>query len=448
MVYESRSLIPQDLKDRLLAEVAMLESIPDDEKDWHPGTDQQVLDLVHPSLYFLRVGHTYVLCEDSSGSLTTRVLTRAEYMQGLDISPEDEWAISEIHQWLPTDFEVSPTGQIRPLGYINNLHPIQYREAYTTLSSILGRFLPLFERVVSDSLSPRRPYAIEIDGLEWYASIPEPDLKAPQEEWDEWEREQHWPVIPDPSPFQPPDSQSRVELNLRGRTLQVIVKLANIVLSPNNPTYDGGSWHVEGMANEHIVATGLYYYKCDNITESKLAFRAAVGRQDPYEMLELHEQWDNKGCLTAWGIGEGSLLNQELGHVVAEEGKCIAFPNVYQHCVQPFELADPSKPGYRKILCFFLVDPLKRIISTSDVPPQQESWWRSESWSQIAFAAVPPLRNIPPELYDEIITHTCEGTISRAEAERWREAFMDERSDFADYHSGQNFELEWNMCEH
>jgi hypothetical protein len=47
---------------------------------------------------------------------------------------------------------------------------------------------------------------------------------------------------------------------LRGRKLQVIVKLANIVLTPEKPTYPGGSWHVEGMKNEHIVASGIYYY--------------------------------------------------------------------------------------------------------------------------------------------------------------------------------------------
>jgi hypothetical protein len=29
--------------------------------------------------------------------------------------------------------------------------------------------------------------------------------------------------------------------------LQVIVKLANIVLTPNKPAYAGGKWHVEGI---------------------------------------------------------------------------------------------------------------------------------------------------------------------------------------------------------
>ncbi|KAH7060001.1 hypothetical protein BKA57DRAFT_487756 [Linnemannia elongata] len=62
----------------------------------------------------------------------------------------------------------------------------------------------------------------------------------------------------------------------RERPLQVIVKLANIELTPDNPKYEGGTWHVEGMANENIVATGIYYYYTDNITESRLDFRIQV----------------------------------------------------------------------------------------------------------------------------------------------------------------------------
>jgi len=57
------------------------------------------------------------------------------------------------------------------------------------------------------------------------------------------------------------------------RGLQVIVKLANIELTPEKPEYEGGTWHVEGQLNEHICATALYYYDSSNITTSRLAFR-------------------------------------------------------------------------------------------------------------------------------------------------------------------------------
>ena len=61
--------------------------------------------------------------------------------------------------------------------------------------------------------------------------------------------------------------------------LKVIVKLANIELTPENPSYAGGSWHVEGGINEDIIATVLYYYDVENITESRLSFR--TGFDDP-----------------------------------------------------------------------------------------------------------------------------------------------------------------------
>lgn len=55
--------------------------------------------------------------------------------------------------------------------------------------------------------------------------------------------------------------------------LQIIVKLANIHLIPEQPEYEGGTWHVEGQLNEHICASAIYYYDSDNITTSQLAFR-------------------------------------------------------------------------------------------------------------------------------------------------------------------------------
>ena len=464
MVHESTSLVPPTLRLKLLADILKLESVPEGEKDWHPNSNQQVLDLVHPSLYFLRIGHTHILSRDPADSLVSRAMTLQEYQDRVPRPEkqlpaddfEDQFEVhgrlkqpfSEKHQWLPTDFEVSATGQVRPLGYINNLHPVDHKDAYATISAILERFLPLFERVVSDALSPSRPYAIQVHGHRWYEGTPSYPRTGNDEDMDAWERNDHWPIIPDPAPFEPPSSSGRVDFNLKGRTLQVIVKLANIVLTPEKPKYPGGSWHVEGMENEHIVATGLYYYACDNITESRLSFRTTAGRPNPWYMLRFHEQWDHKGTVVAWGLGQESPLNQELGHIVAEEGKCVAFPNIYQHRVQPFELADPSKPGFRKILCFFLVDPLTKIISTSDVLPQQESWWKSDSWAEVACAAAPPISTLPRELYNEVISYASLGTMSRAEAEQWRKDFMGERSEFTFHHGKEVFEIEWNMCEH
>lgn len=48
--WESDNLVERPLKDLLESELSKLRNVPDDEKDWHPGSDQQVLDLVHPSM--------------------------------------------------------------------------------------------------------------------------------------------------------------------------------------------------------------------------------------------------------------------------------------------------------------------------------------------------------------------------------------------------------------
>jgi hypothetical protein len=43
-----------------------------------------------------------------------------------------------------------------------------------------------------------------------------------------------------------------------------------------------------------------------------------------------------------------------------------------------FKLVDRTKPGHRKILALFLVDPNIKIISSANVPCQRKDWWREE----------------------------------------------------------------------
>lgn len=42
---------PWNLAQDFIRVVAHLKDIPAQSKDWHPGTDRKVLDLVHPSLF-------------------------------------------------------------------------------------------------------------------------------------------------------------------------------------------------------------------------------------------------------------------------------------------------------------------------------------------------------------------------------------------------------------
>ncbi|MFJ2740809.1 DUF4246 domain-containing protein [Streptomyces sp. NPDC087440] len=404
-VWHSDTLVEDGLRERLREAVRVLEEVPEEERDWHPGSGGQVLDLVHPSLFCL--------------------------VQGVSGGPERAWQhpesrwgqheYSQRFQWLPTDVEVAQDGAVAFRSYVNNLHPVDHRELGAVLPELVARARPLWENVLTDLRHPR-PVRITADPYGWYDGTEpvEPEGEDGDEAYEaayeayEEARENWWydrvPNVPDAPEFVAPEpADDSVRVDLRGRRLQVIVKLATIQLTPERPEYAGGSWHVEGMMNEQIVSTGIYYADSENITESRLAFRAALDNPD-------YEQNDRNGLNDVYGINDEDPLNQELGSVATPEGRFLAFPNVFQHRVGPFRLADPARPGHRKILAFFLVDPSASIVSTSDVPPQQP-------WAETS-------------------------TMTLEQAKGFREELMEERKFFVAQHNGQLYERAFSLCEH
>ena len=113
---------------------------------------------------------------------------------------------------------------------------------------------------------------------------------------------------------------------------------------------------------------------------------------------------------------------QTLGDVSTREDRLLAFSNVYQHRVSPFELRDRSKPGHRKIVALFLVDPYIRILSTANVPPQQQEWW-----AKYAYSASDRLRSLPNEVFENVVTSIDGCPYSLEKAKEYREKLMDER---------------------
>jgi hypothetical protein len=223
--------------------------------------------------------------------------------------------------------------------------------------------------------------------------------------------------------------------------IQVIVKLANIHLTPSKQEYSGGSWHIEGQLNEHICATALYYYDNKNITDSHLAFRYKVS-VDTLEERQ-YGQDDNEGVCYLFDIERNGPGVQTIGQVLTQEGRLLAFPNVLQHQVQPFKLQDPTKPGHRKILALFLIDPFQRIISTANVPPQQREWW-SEALCNIGGR----LNTLPPELKEHVLNDVEDFPITLTEAKKLREELMQERGAFVDDVNQMYSEEEFTFCEH
>jgi hypothetical protein len=145
------------------------------------------------------------------------------------------------------------------------------------------------------------------------------------------------------------------------------------------------------MIDDGIVATAICYFEQDNISESGLAFRAAVCEPD-------YDQGDTQGVGQIFGLDDGEALSQSRGICTTAEGRCLAWPNTLQHQVQPFELLDTSKPGHRKILCFFLVDPNKRVPSTLTCPPQQAEWLKRELVNMPLFFRLP--KEVFSKLFD------------------------------------------------
>ena len=181
----SDSLITAAERDSLVAAVSTLESqLPF--KDWHPGSDDQVLDLVHPSLYPYIRGRTRrfaaiknspmgpadaiidLLRGDRDPIHPSSPLESLQYIgSGIKSSslPERDpyeftWGERSEYQWLPVDVFISQEQpcQARFLSYINNLHPdpcFPSGTLYPILERLISSFIPLFERTLTDTVRER-----------------------------------------------------------------------------------------------------------------------------------------------------------------------------------------------------------------------------------------------------------------------------------------------------
>lgn len=163
----------------------------------------------------------------------------------------------------------------------------------------------------------------------------------------------------------------------------------------------------------------------------------------------------------------------------SEPGKYSVNAILSQHRVSPFKLVDPSKPGHRRFIALWLVDPTKRVISTANVPPQQMTWYvesllgttpsaRKEAMSKLPAELVTLLQErslisegeamtsqnvkLPEELMDMVREHfdavEKEMPMGMEEAREHRANLMRERGAFRD-----EAEMEWeehiyNFCEH
>ncbi|KAI8620169.1 hypothetical protein BC830DRAFT_1100565 [Chytriomyces sp. MP71] len=439
-VFLSDSILPTSRVENLKSHSAPLEKLALYKKKWHEGSDGKVLDLVHPSDFPLVYGRSLqrknLLCPSGHSVL------RYDGIESGDVSKK--------YQWLPSEFKMGQDGKVEIASYINNLHRSVHAQLYADISAIFEDILPMFELTMGsfDTEPPVRmetamdnaTYQIDQDDYfltEFILSRygPDADVKDAKLRHEAQNRLDFDAFVDDmqdrgegrpaqlpgmPEIFDPSLHAASVgKFKLNGKTLQVIVKMANIHLTPENPAFNGGSWHLEGMENECIAATGIVYYDLDNITPSRLTFRNVYDTDEGSAFQ--YEQSDFAGLEKAFGFSNEESNNTQIsGQIEAQTGRCVVFPNFLHHRVEDFSLADASKPGHRKILAFFLVHPDHRIYSTRDVGMQQADFLARDLYT-FAFGKQLPLEVV------RVIAGYCRSTMSEAEAAMHAEELSKER---------------------
>ncbi|KAJ7734898.1 hypothetical protein B0H14DRAFT_3097648 [Mycena olivaceomarginata] len=428
-IWYSDRLISDDVTERLKIAVSVLENLPDSGRDWHPGSNEQVLDLVHPSLYCIVYDRTHAY-DPHKPHVPANFLPVVVPTFGDNDSVAD-WSISSTFCWLPSDFSVGLDGSVKLVSaYINNLHPEKHQALYCVIEEILGGFIPMFDCVLGDKTMKTHWPVMCIWGDEGPEGGPtyneyleelvleEGEEPPNEDEWydsirDEWKKSKK--ILPEAVAYKGQLEQTLSKISLRRRTIQCIVKLANIHLTPDRPEYEGGSWHIEGEK----------YYDEENITEARLSFRV------PTQQPEYHAHREDHDCVyTLYGFASQGWCVQELGEMITKEGRTLSWPNQYQHHVSPFKLSDPSGPGHRKIFAIFLAE----WASTALQEAHQDSGSRAAC--------------LPQEVVDLVKGQLPTTFMTLKEAKEYRLALMEERTVFVEKYEDTACGVQMNMCEH
>ncbi|KAF9496465.1 hypothetical protein BDN71DRAFT_1505766 [Pleurotus eryngii] len=490
-IYVSDGLVPPCLHRELVTELDALANL--EPKDYHPGTVGKVQDLIHPSLCPYIVDFSPVI-----PGVTPHTETYSTMICTEDISIPHE----SIYAWIPSIFTVSEGGNDVSIdSYINGLGPRnQFPTLYRLLEKVFLFILPHFERTLEAELESSKTNSVErweqrtskragtsLDDwkllLEHQAKekakflaeeeAREEDIDAQiKNEWDNRRASNRAQEAAPPSPF-------------AGMTLKVIVKAANYVLQPGQDYQ--GTWHLEGMPHERIVASAIYYYDNNEwICDQGLGFRRVRRPEEDFPIFMEHNA-DDFYVRQLFPKKEEDLDSQpevnydapvirdypsdsdydrshvSLGTITTTysessppttghgTGRIVSFPNWIQHKVMGVRHAEVFKtvnspPAIRKILCFFLVDdaeaedgrmdfpgvsylnlPDAPVLSTADVP------WQARPTNMPTLRVLLPKackqvigKTLPPELVELIVGEDVYG-MSREQAEMHRRDFMADR---------------------
>ncbi|KAJ1807968.1 hypothetical protein LPJ56_006164, partial [Coemansia sp. RSA 2599] len=339
----------------LRQEVLNMENTPNALKDWYPDDDgrKQTLMLVDPSLYPLNYACSGIVSEPLlSVEHSLSFKTFGQFPQSLSswrrmflslqsnhksdtsfhVPMASAWSASPNFSWLPAEFHIADDGTATIESYINNLHPGQHSKLYDLIAQVFSEVVPVFEQVITDAVYTSPPRIREGIVSDYVNAAPMPtDYHSSDysEKLVKWREEcQHMEAQPEPQArFDRPIPPQ----TLRGRRVQVVVKMHNIVLSPEHPDYaDDKEWYVEALSNERVIATVVCYYDEHNVTQGSIAFRDRLNDKIDYV------EGDRRSLNLDYGMllnprATTEMLTKEIGSVDISQGLCIGYPNLYQY---------------------------------------------------------------------------------------------------------------------
>ncbi|KAJ7680683.1 hypothetical protein DFH06DRAFT_1315428 [Mycena polygramma] len=503
-VFISDDIVPTSLHGELVSQLDALAA--KEPPDLHPGSDGKVQDLIHPSLYPFVLGESPLADPTKSLDLPSSSFETEFVMGGV---PFD---LSSRYAWIPSVFNVSDDGKdVHIQSYINGLGPREhYPRLYRLIEKIFLLSLPHFKRTLEFQYTYKESPSV----VRWRERMQlrgwgDDKLPMTRSRWEKILEDQVAQKAASELEAQaPPIKDTEVDVTDRtlfasddtldafsfhGRQLKVIVK---------------GTWHLEGMPHERIVASTIYYYDTDPaIVDEGLKFRrgreeetdfpsTAEFRHESFSVsfrpegedgevennaeneeeddAEEHDSvsdypsdregnWDNIDLPRY--IDLGSVPTTNFTTSKSGTGRMLSFPNWIQHQVGEVSVAKHTPDGFvakRKILCFFLVEdgewrdshgiymmkePTNPVLTTSDVPFQV----RMTNIRTLRFLVAFICRHItgqilPAELVQLILDSEYWG-ISREDAERHRRSLMKDRVINAETKRWESM-TGFSLCEH
>ncbi|SPO04465.1 uncharacterized protein DNG_07150 [Cephalotrichum gorgonifer] len=251
--------------------------------------------------------------------------------------------------------------------------------------------------------------------------------------------------------FDDENRQAQLQRDFRNQGLQVYVRIQSIQLTPEHPRYEGSDWAVEGMLNERIVASSVYFFDMENVKadSASMSFRVQARLTSTCHARPGSE--DRKSLVSLFAID--GLVSVEYPPTPTFSLTTTRFWRSFltmtpltrttespisksSYRMGPVELRDPLKPGHVRFLTLCLADPNYRLVSTKRVVPQRLDWWMRDvfPWAHLV------RKGLPAELVCQIAEEATDQVIAPQEArELWFRASREKERMMAELNSVENY---------